>query len=196
MTSVVSGISPASQSIYNPVQAINPAQPQYGRDFNAAIVTMANRVCPAGFDVLPPYPAGPHAFDLDHAPESLGMINLYHRFTGRIAVSDAHSDRTIYGDPEVNYAFRAWHDWTHWQIQAELTPEGERDVCKAQQADLCAVFGKGSLHGKVRGMCLILHAEIVGQVEYEQRHGYFPDDQVRFVREYLKSPAYALSLIF
>src|SRR5258708_3343095 len=74
--------------------------------FNAEVMTMANKVCPCGYDVDP-----------DYQPTFEGL-NEYIERTGRIMVNSKYSENTIFADAEHNYAFRAWHDWTHWIIQA------------------------------------------------------------------------------
>ena len=95
-----------------------------------------------------------------------------------IAVSNAHSDRTVFGAPEVNHAFRAWHDWAHIRHRLPFTPEGEHAAYLLQLDDMRRVCGAIT---NARALRNLLWAEVVGQVQYELTHGEFPDDQVAFV---------------
>lgn len=149
------------------------------RAFNRAVHHIANKLLPAGWDVS------------DNAPSSLIGLRAHFLATGRICVWSGGSDRTIFADPETNYAFRAWHDYHHLTSNHEFTPEGETAVMRRQWADLQQVYGHGAL--KWAG---ILYAEIIGQGEYERANGVFPDDQMAFVRAYLADPATALTREF
>jgi hypothetical protein len=75
------------------------------------------------------------------APDTLEGITDMYECGGPIYVFDGGCDNTIYGDKEVNYAFRAWHDYHHWKLQAPLTREGEAKVVEAQITDLFALSG-------------------------------------------------------
>jgi hypothetical protein len=102
------------------------------------------------------------------------------------------SDRTIFGDPKVNHAFRAWHDAWHLRLRAPFTPEGERAVCRAQMDELHAWTDEHS--GSFSGLqAALLYAEIIGQLEHQTAHGAFPENQRAFVRAYVKNPARALA---
>lgn len=114
--------------------------------FNAAVMTLANRCCPGGYVVSA------------DAPASLSALNAYIAEHGRMAVSDENSENTIYGDAEHNYAFRAWHDWVHWHLQAEFNPEGEKLVCAFQKGMLLQ-FGFGTKFHD------LVDAEVTGQLE-------------------------------
>ena len=137
--------------------------------FNAAVMTMANKVCPTGYDIG------------EDAPTSLPELNAYIEQNRRIKVDSRNSDRTIFGCPEHNWAFRAWHDWTHWRIGAEFTLQGERAVAARQISDLKLVFGTAC---PPLWEALILE-EVVGQAEHQHRTGEFPRDQLAFAREAL-----------
>lgn len=108
----------------------------------------------------------------DNAPYSFETLKAN---SGRLVVWSGASDQTIYGDAKVNHAFRAWHDSLHLKLDADFSFEGERRVA-AEQARL---IGSDS-------MGLIIMAEVVGQVEYLNKYGHFPVDQVQFLRNYLK----------
>lgn len=95
--------------------------------------------------------------------------------TGILTVWDGASDNTIYGDANVNHAFRAWHDALHLKLNASFTLEGEILVAKEQSR----LIGSDLLGD-------ILIAEVKGQAEYFNKHGQFPVNQVEFITNYLK----------
>jgi hypothetical protein len=138
--------------------------------FNAAVMTIANRLCPTGYDVSP------------DAPTSLEALTAHIQATGRIVVSSENSDATIYGDPEHNFAFRAFHDWCHWRYQLPFTLDGEREVCKRQQEIVRQVFGPGTATER---FCALIECEVVGQAEYFEAYGHFPEDQRAFAEQWL-----------
>lgn len=140
--------------------------------FNAAVMTMARKVCPTGYDVT----------DMGDAPDCLEGLNSQIAYNGRILVSSEASDNTIFADAEHNYAFRAWHDWTHWIIQAPFTLEGERLVAMRQMEDIKRVFGPGK---QTDLFCLLIEEEVIGQAQFYASTGSFPEDQRAFAEEYI-----------
>jgi hypothetical protein len=138
--------------------------------FNAAILTVCRRILSAGYDVS------------DHAPQTYEELVAHLEAGNRMTVYSGGSDRTIYGDPEVNYAFRAWHDWCHWRGRHDFSLEGELATCTMQVRQLVARYGNSS---QTQRWQRILHAEVIGQREYFDAHGYFPEDQRAFVDSYL-----------
>ena len=75
------------------------------RKLNAAVLAMVNNLLPMGYDVS------------DNAPDTYEKLVNHVNKTGRILVWSGASETTIYGDREVNYAFRAWHDYVHFTHQ-------------------------------------------------------------------------------
>ena len=139
------------------------------RAFNACILTMANRLFPAGYDVS------------DKAPDTLESLTDHINSTGRMLVWNGASGATIFADPEVNWAFRAWHDFHHWKGQFAFDREGELKCLTAQQADVLKVYGPGPLSDL---FCHLLECEIAGQLDHEETYGEFPADQVEFTRQW------------
>ena len=92
-----------------------------------------------------------------------------------LVVWSGASDRTIYGAPNVNWAFRAWHDSLHLKLNAPFSLEGETRVALEQ----CRLIGSDTWAKIVMG-------EVVGQTEYFNKYGTFPADQVAFMINYLK----------
>lgn len=143
------------------------------RHLNAAVLAMAARLFPTGFDVSPDAPSSLRALNtLLGKPEAP-------KPGARMVVFDGGSAHTIYADDEVNYAFRAWHDWTHWRYQFDFSLAGERATYMAQVFHLVKAYGDCDT---VTRWSNILHAEIVGQAEYYARHKRYVGRQLDFVR--------------
>jgi hypothetical protein len=144
---------------------------------NVAIIHIASKLFPLGFDVS------------EQAPSTLEELKGHLADGKRMLVYKGGSDRTIYGDPEVNWCFRAWHDWCHWRGEHDLTHDGEQAVCAMQNQHLLALYGSGETLDR---FCKIIDAEVIGQAEYYRYHKRFPDDQHGFVKAYLECPGAAL----
>ena len=99
------------------------------------------------------------------------------------------SEATVYGNRSVNFSFRAWHDFCHWDGSYDFTLEGEIATCEMQCRQLFEFYGDCE---RVRVWCLLLRVEIVGQALFFHRHKRFPDDQRSFVAAYLVDPDIAL----
>lgn len=146
---------------------------------NIAINAIAARLFPAGYDVA------------EDAPNDFEALKKHVATTGRMLVWSGGSDQTIFGDPETNWAFRAWHDWHHVNRNLPFTPEGEQAVVEWQINDLLKVYGDGE---QVQRWARILRCEVDGQVEYQNNHdGAFPKDQRAFTQAYLANPAAAVA---
>ena len=145
----------------------------FSLEFNAAVVTMANKVCPTGYDVA------------DSAPSCLGDLIDHIDRTRRICVARGNSEATIFGagNEEINWAFRAWHDWTHYHLRANFDLPGEARVAMQQYDDLRKVYG---LSFADRYKPLIL-AEVLGQAIYKELVGAFPGNQREFDVDWLET---------
>lgn len=148
------------------------------RELNAAVIHLADIMNPRGYAVSA------------DAPETFDALAAYAREHGRIAVSSEFSDGTIFGDPEVNYAFRAWHDACHLAGGFAFTLDGEAAACAMQCAQLVALYGQE----RSATWRAILRAEVNGQAEYVANWGEFPADQFRFDAAYLRNPEAALAM--
>lgn len=116
------------------------------------------------------------------------LAALANRQTSPFIVWDGGCDSTIYSSPRVNHAFRALHDAYHLILSEPFTDAGERAVCAALNSDLAYYVDIEDI--------ATLHAETVGQLEYQAAQGRFPDDQARFVAAYLDDAAHAVRLPF
>jgi hypothetical protein len=96
---------------------------------NAAVVSIANRLMPCGWDVSP------------HAPATYEELVRHWHTNRRICVFDGGSDHTIFADPEVNHAFRAWHDWVHVKHGYDFSMNGEVLTCSQQIQHINLFYG-------------------------------------------------------
>lgn len=112
----------------------------------------------------------------EKAPSTFGELQLA---TG-ITVWGGGSAKTIYGDPYVNWAFRAWHDTEHRAGNHPFTLEGERAVVERQICTLYCAYPRAPAL-----WATILRAEVVGQAEHFALTGKFPCDQVTFIKAIL-----------
>lgn len=104
----------------------------------------------------------------DDAPNTFEALKA--QCPGRhLIVWSGGSDNTVWSSPQVNYAFRAWHDYIHVQYGIPFTLEGEREVARIQCRSLSAL-----------GQALI-QAEVEDQAEHFIKTGEFVADQRAFV---------------
>lgn len=113
----------------------------------------------------------------DHAPDTLPDILAHPGI-----VYAGGSDRTIYGDPHVNHAFRAWHDHVHAANLFDFTLAGEVATCEAQIAIMLRAFPLAPLCWS-----RIIRSEVICQAHYYEKTGQFPPDQVSFIRATLEN---------
>jgi hypothetical protein len=132
----------------------------------------------------------PKWFELsDNPPTSLAELNRI--MPQRMVVWDGGSDHTIFEDRRTNFAFRAWHDWHHWNNQAEFDQEGELACTISQAKELLTDYGDTQ---QTRKWIEYVACEIMGQLWYSQRHnGQFPVDQRAFALAFLDNPSAAVT---
>lgn len=99
--------------------------------FNAAVMAIANRVCPSGWLVG------------SGAPQS------YEELVARLGAGKAmfvdECEPGIYGCPEVASAFKAWKFWCHWKGRHDFSDAGNFAVYKMQCEHLEKIFGKSDV---------------------------------------------------
>jgi len=135
------------------------------------------------------------AFIRDAAPPHIAVADapntykalLLHRGTlwmGQpLPVYNGGCDRTIYSSPNVNYAFRAWHDGIHIAHELDFSPAGEQQVLAVSHAHMAQ---HAKRYGLVAEDFAAITADILGQVMYYQKHGKYVDDQQAFVTRCLE----------
>ena len=146
------------------------------KSWNVAVLHMASITNPNGFDVS------------EQAPGSYKELCEHMSATGRMLVWNGASTQTVFDDHEVNWAGRAWHDWTHYTYHHEFTISGERAVCEQQKRDVVHIYGQSA---QTSYWLRLLEAEIMGQVIYKEAYGEFTVDQRAFVELHLEDPATA-----
>jgi hypothetical protein len=105
--------------------------------------------------------------------DSLEKITNYYNRTGIVMVWTGASENTIFGNEMVNFKFRAWHDLIHITGQHAFDAKGERAVMEEQQRQAPEFKD-------------LIECEVIGQVEYFEATGKFPDNQIEFAKQYLK----------
>ena len=143
--------------------------------FNCMVMTMANITAPS-WTVS------------EDAPETFDELVKVSKERGQIVVWNGASDNTIFGEPEFNYAFRAWHDSAHIRANAYFTKAGEVEACQQQIEDMYARYGVSAQTEKWAQMIRI---EVIGQAMHFEQTGTFPEDQRAFMRDMLAVDAFA-----
>lgn len=138
---------------------------------NVAVLLIAGRLFPGSFDVG------------DDAPDSYEKLVSLFESGRRFIVYGGGSDSTIFGDPTVNHHFRAWHDWCHWQGRHDFSLAGEYAVYQMQCGHLATIYGDNETTHRWQR---ILFADGIAQKLHFQKYGSFPEDQMAFVRRFLK----------
>ncbi len=143
-----------------------------------AILGCALQCMPQGWDVTPRD---------DDAINSYDEIKAIYDKTGRVLVSSAHCDNTIYSDPSINVALRAWHDFIHVTKGYKFTREGEAAVCKEQQKQ--AVHYLSKIGVSIKECVFVskcLRIELTEQLEYYCKMGEWVKDQKQFMLDHLE----------
>lgn len=149
----------------------NFCQPKVpNRSLNAVVVAIARKLFPTGFDIS------------DAAPNTYEELVALFESRNRYVVYAGGADTAIFGDREVNYHFRAWHDWCHWKGRHDFSLQGERATFRMQCQHIVLRFGDSA---RTRYWRRVLFADVVGQKLYWKRYREFPEDQVTFVRSIL-----------
>jgi len=140
------------------------------RGLNTAVLTIANRLFPTGFDVS------------EEAPSTYRQLVNRLDAGYRMVVYKGGSEHTIYGDDEVNWSFRAWHDWCHWRGGHDFSVQGEKAVWQMMCEHITKLYGTSPSTDRWKR---ILYAEVVGQRLYYVNHHTYAEDQVAFTQAYL-----------
>lgn len=126
----------------------------------------------------------------DTAPSTYNDLKAHLDAGKTLVVAWEGSDHTIFGAPGINHAFRAWHDWCHWQGAFDFSSYGEWATCNLQIQHLRKFFGTNA---QTESWARLLIAEIIGQRQYFERYRAYIADQRAFVRAYLLNRDFALN---
>ncbi|MEM7200243.1 MAG: hypothetical protein AAF628_08270 [Planctomycetota bacterium] len=97
-----------------------------------------------------------------------------------LPVSGDHCEQTIYRDRATNVAFRAWHDAIH--LAHDYGTDFEGEIATASEHARRVLDSLGVFADEAAA---IITADTAGQSIYHNRHGRFPTDQRKFVREFV-----------
>lgn len=132
--------------------------------FDNTILSIVRLYMPDGFDTTP---------DAERV-DSLEKITKIHHKTGRVCVWSGQSANTIFATPEINHAFRAWHDLVHIQESLPFTLQGEIEVCMVQKRHV-SHYCKAC---HVQPIQRLLEIEVIEQVKHYLKTG-------KHVKDYL-----------
>lgn len=145
--------------------------------FNDVVVKLANRYVPR-FVVA------------DDAPSTFRQLKAHLDAGKTLVVAKEGSNHTIFADPAVNCAFRAWHDWCHWKGDYDFSLYGESVTCCMQIDQLYTHEG---VNANTQKWARFLIAEIIGQRQYYEKYKTYISNQRAFVAKYCFNPTKALS---
>lgn len=148
-----------------PAPRAHPEPYDYG--FNAAVMSFAKRHNPLGWLVKD------NAAD---APASLGDLQqVIGSLQGALPVYGGNSGQTVFGCPEHNIAFRAWHDRVHWLYGQEFNFAGEAATAYVQAWQIVHEYGDDI---EVQSWVAMILVEVIGQaLENTLRGGYIEDQR-------------------
>lgn len=104
---------------------------------------------------------------------------------GQIEIWTGTSDNTIFGDPQINHFFRAWHDYIHIKYNQSFNFGGESTVATIQCSQLPTdwIFERE-----------LITAEVFGQNQYYRIHREYVVDQRQFCYDYLFNTVEAITV--
>ena len=103
---------------------------------------------------------------------------------GILTVNVNHSDGTIFGNPSVNWLFRAWHDAAHLAVDADFSQAGERAASAYQIAQVLTVYGFGPVSAR---WAALIDCKVNAQADYFFRTGEFVQHQYAFTVAQLRT---------
>jgi len=115
----------------------------------------------------------------DSAPSTFQELNASK--TATLTVWTGASQGTVWGLESSNWHFRAWHDSIHLRHQFDFSKSGELKATEVQCVEASRLVGDS--------FASIIEAEVKGQVEHFEKFGRFPENQLEFILEYLRTGA-------
>ena len=119
----------------------------------------------------------------EYAPASFTALKYWDKHaepSDSMPVYDGGCNNTIYSHPRYNYAFRAWHDRVHLDINAGFGKLDEIKVCNEQVRQ---ARRRQTMLGLTDDDIRALIADVAGQVLYYYKYNEFVDDQSMFVAD-------------
>lgn len=104
---------------------------------------------------------------------------------GQIEIWTGASENTIFGEPQINHFFRAWHDLIHIAYDQPFNFGGESTVATIQCSQLPTdwIFERE-----------LITAEVLGQNQYYRIHKEYVVDQRQFAYDYLFNTVEAITV--
>lgn len=139
---------------------------------------IANPVCPKFNAIVEHFGSQvPHTLGTFDYPSYEAMRDDW-QANGSIKINTDFSTGTIFGDPRVNWLFRAWHDYCHLLVDAPFDAEGERKAATEQINQVYVLDGLSESEKLL--FARIIDIEVNGQMDYYVAHNGFPPDQRAF----------------
>lgn len=124
-------------------------------------------------------------FDSDNIEATFENHKKIYRETGKIYIWTGCSENTIFGSPEINHKFRAWHDYIHLNYFLGYSIIEESIVCDIQKDMLPVdwIFERK-----------LIECEIRGQAHYFYLNNKFINNQRLFSSLWIQDSIKALRL--
>jgi hypothetical protein len=138
----------------------------------------------------------PHTLSGTSYPDFAAMKADY-RARGSIKINVDYSTGTVFGDPTINWLFRAWHDACHLITDGDFSREGEYKAMLEMWRQIDEYPGLDNTFWPMMGYNTVLgvthrewfkrivYAEVIGQFDEYAKTGHFPQEQYAFVEHYL-----------
>ena len=127
----------------------------------------------------------PYKTSLD-APNSFKEVKRHLEEHGYLLIYSGSSESTIFSRPEINIMFRAIHDAGHIEHDLSFKFDDEKKLGVIQSNELkwvALTLGYDlSIANRIKA---IVHAEIVGQIEYYELNSKYLEDQKSYIMSYL-----------
>ena len=117
---------------------------------------------------------------LDVAPEAYRDLCSAMSSSPTMPILGLFSDNTVWGEASSNHLARMWHDATHLLLNKDFSVD-EEHIVAIEQARVVSHWSAM--------LADVVYADLRGQTLHMIKYGCFPDHQVNFVVNYLKTGA-------
>lgn len=149
-----------------------------------ASTEIAAKLMPQGFGVVA----------VKDAPNTMEDAIAAYKNTGKIVVSNYMSRDRLFGTPECNQSFDAWHDFCHVMLRATFDIPGEMKVDAMQQAHLME-WWKNSTNPVTEASIVrareVLSINNVGRLQFWKAYNAPPESLRAFTEGYLTAKGLA-----